>query len=246
MRTNRTFTWLALGAAALAPLAVAALLYPLHGVLQPATVAVVLAGVVVGVAATGRRSAGVVGAISATLCFDFFHTQPYLSFTIHDSDDATTALVLLLVGVAVSEIVTRLRTEHEAVEASNNEIAKLHAVAELVADGVDPRQLIPLVNEELIRLLHLRACHFETLPPAEPAAQLLRTGEVCFGDLRWAVHAQGLPGEIELPVYGQGWYRGRFVMVPTPGLGIEFEPRIVAVALADQVGAAISLEDALA
>lgn len=243
MRSPRTFTIIALVAAVLAPVAIAALLYPFHDQLQPATVAVVLAGVVVAVAATGRRSAGVVAAISATISFDFFHTQPYLSFTIHDSDDATTAVVLLVVGLAVAEIVTRLRREQVAVEASYDEIAKLHAVAELVADGVDPEQLIPLVNEELTRLLHLRACRFEPLPPAEPTAQLLRTGEVRVGDLRWAVHTQGLPGEVELPVYGQGWYRGRFVMTPTPGAPIAFEPRIVAVAMADQVGAAISLEN---
>ena len=35
---------------------------------------------------------------------------------------------------------------------------------------------------------------------------------------------------------------GRFVLVPTPGTGVSLERRIVAVALADQAGAALTAE----
>ncbi len=51
----------------------------------------------------------------------------------------------------------------------------------------------------------------------------------------------GLPGgEVELPVEYQGRFYGRYVLVPTPGRPISRERRIVASALADQVGAALA------
>jgi len=54
------------------------------------------------------------------------------------------------------------------------------------------------------------------------------------------VHRVGLPGpELELPVQGRGRILGRFVLKPTPGYPVSKQRRIVAVALAAQVGAAL-------
>ena len=56
----------------------------------------------------------------------------------------------------------------------------------------------------------------------------------------WAVDSVGLPGpEIELLVQVQGHVLGRFVLTPTPGLPGVVRTRVVAVALADQVGASL-------
>ena len=53
----------------------------------------------------------------------------------------------------------------------------------------------------------------------------------------WAVDSLGLPGpEIDLLVQVQGRVLGRFVMTPTPGTPVSYERRVVAVAIADQVG----------
>ena len=61
------------------------------------------------------------------------------------------------------------------------------------------------------------------------------------GELRWGVHSMGLPGkEVELLVQGQGRTLGRFLLEPTPGMPVSFDRRVVAVALADQVGAALA------
>jgi hypothetical protein len=50
----------------------------------------------------------------------------------------------------------------------------------------------------------------------------------------------GLPGpEIELLVQNQGRTLGRFVLTPTPGYPVSRERRVVAVAIADQVGASM-------
>jgi K+-sensing histidine kinase KdpD len=41
--------------------------------------------------------------------FDFFFTVPYYRFTIRSSSDVTTAVLLLVVGVAVSQLSARAR-----------------------------------------------------------------------------------------------------------------------------------------
>ena len=47
-----------------------------------------------------------------------------------------------------------------------------------------------------------------------------------------------LPREgAELPVLARGQQIGRFVLEPNPGAGVSLEARMVAVAIADQVGA---------
>jgi K+-sensing histidine kinase KdpD len=65
--------------------------------------------VVVGVAATGSRVAGALAAVSAAAWFDFFFTLPYCRSTIRDPADVTTAVLLLLTGVAVSQLAARAR-----------------------------------------------------------------------------------------------------------------------------------------
>ena len=69
---------------------------------------------VVAVATLGQRLATVVGAVSAAVWFDFFQTRPYYSFTINAHDDVVTAVLLLVVGVAVGELAIRTRRHHEA------------------------------------------------------------------------------------------------------------------------------------
>lgn len=48
-------------------------------------------------------------AVSAAVWFDFFFTLPYYRFTIRSSADVTTAVLLLLTGLAVSQLAVRAR-----------------------------------------------------------------------------------------------------------------------------------------
>jgi len=63
-----------MAAAVLGPLAVAAALVPLRGDVTATNAALVMTVVVVAIAAGGRRLAGIVAAVVATLSFDFFPT----------------------------------------------------------------------------------------------------------------------------------------------------------------------------
>src|SRR5262249_45133373 len=58
---------------------------------------------------------------------------------------------------------------------------------------------------------------------------------------RWDVDKAGLPGgEIELRVFGNGQYYGRFMMRPKPGSRPSLQARLVAVTLAEQSGRALA------
>jgi K+-sensing histidine kinase KdpD len=100
---------IAILAALAAPMAAAAILLPFRASWSNTNVAMLLVVVVVGVAAIGNRVAGGLAAVSAAAWFDFFFTLPYYRFTIRGSADITTAVLLLMVGVAVSQLAARAR-----------------------------------------------------------------------------------------------------------------------------------------
>ena len=95
---------LALLAALAAPLALAAILVPFRASFPNTDAALALLLVVVAVAANGYRLAGYLAAVSVAVWFDFFLTQPYERFTITRRTDIETTVLLLVIGVAVTEI----------------------------------------------------------------------------------------------------------------------------------------------
>ena len=198
---------------------------------------------VVGVATFGRRLAAALAALSAAAWFDFFHTQPHYSFTIRTNDDLITAGLLLLVGLAVGELAVRSRRNRAAAAEGSTDIARIHAIAQLVASGEAPEFVVIAVASELRSILSLRDCRFEpgAAADARPIARIQRDGDVTLNDIRWGVGTMGLPGKnVELLVEGGGHVFGRFLLTPNPGQPIPFDKRLVAVALADQVGSALA------
>jgi K+-sensing histidine kinase KdpD len=231
---------LIVSAAAAAPIAVAAALVPLRTRVDNTNIALVLVTVVVAVAATGGRLAGACGAVSAAVSFDFFHTRPYESLTINRRADIETAVLLLVVGLIVGELSARSSRHRVDADESGADIARLHAVAEMVSTGTDPEQVIIAVANELRDLLRLRNCAFTRNLANRPRPSLEWDGEVLIAGVRWGVGNMGLPGkEVDLIVHGRGRRLGRFIMTPSPGVPVSWNRRVVAVALADQVGAAL-------
>ena len=240
---------LALAAALAAPPAAAAALIPARAHTDNANLALALVVVVVAVATLGHRLATIVGAVSAAVWFDFFQTRPYYSFTISAHDDVVTAVLLLAVGIAVGELAIRTRRSRRAVKQGSDDLAHLHAIAELVAGGEKPEIAVVTVATELRRLFDLDDCTFEPAPfdSIPKIARFERSGNVVLGGLNWGVGTMGLPGkQVELIVSGYGRTFGRFLLVPQPGQPVSFDRRIVAIALADQVAAAFVAESASA
>jgi len=104
---------LAMAMGAIGLLVFSMFLVPLRDFLGAPNVAIVLLLGVQLLAITAGRRGGIVGAIVAALSFDFFFTEPYLELVITDRRDIITALLLLLTGVATSELThLRIRREH--------------------------------------------------------------------------------------------------------------------------------------
>jgi K+-sensing histidine kinase KdpD len=233
--------WILL-AAAVAPIVTALVLTPWRGHLDAADNALFLVVVIVAVASTGRRMAAVVAALVSALSFDFFLTRPYNSFRITRQADLITEILLLVLGLAVGELAARGRNHREAAGQSRREVSVIHSMTELAASGQDPRVLIAAASAELRKLLFLRDCEF-THEHRRILARVSGDGDVILAGERWSTEDLGLPTRtVDLPVRGNGWLLGHFVLTPTPGKSITHERVVVAVAIADQVGATLAME----
>jgi K+-sensing histidine kinase KdpD len=231
----------AIAAALAAPLVVAAVLLPFRSSWSNTNVALLLVVVVVAVAALGNRVAGALAAVSAAAWFDFFFTRPFERFTIAKPADVTTAVLLLLVGLAVSQLAAHARRLQVIAITDAGYLAQIHDTAELTQTARSPDAIVNHVKGQLTALLDLQACRFEYgsllghLPRLEP------DGTVTAGQRRWNVELSGLPeDEIELRTFGNGQFYGRFMLQPKPGSRPSLQARLVAVTLADQAGRALS------
>lgn len=227
--------------AALIPLALSAVLLPLRGHLVNTNVALLLVVAVVAVAALGHRLAGAVAALSAAAWFDFFFTRPYEHFTIRNSADITTAVLLLAVGLAVSQLAARGRRFEVVAITDAGYLARIHD-ATVLANSANstPSAVIDHTRTQLTDLLHLRGCRFEYGSLLGHRPRLERDGSLLAGHRRWAVEALGMPAsEVELRVFA-GRYIGRFLLDPVPGSTPSRQALLVAVTLADQAGAALA------
>ncbi len=232
---------LAVLAALVAPLLLTAILVPLRSSLPNTDAALVLMLVVVAVAAAGYRLAGALAALSAAVWFDFFLTRPYERFTITRAADIETTVLILVIGMAVTEIAVWGRRQHLAASRSAGYLEGINAAAEAVASGGSPTALIDEVSAQLTRLLSLQSCRFQYgVAGLGKPARLRHDGMLTTADPAWDVARDGLPADTELLVENHGILEGRFLMTPRPGFRPSLEQRLVAVAFADQVGAALA------
>ncbi len=231
-----------LAAAAIgAPVIVAALLIPGRGHLNAANNALILVVAVVAVAANGSRLAAAVAALSAAISFDFFLTTPYYSLRIARWEDVITDALLLVVGLVVGDLAARGRAHRARSDQRSGEVATMHAMTELVAEGEGPEFVAIVAAAELRDLLHLRDCRFSRDLEVSSAAHVTPNGAVLIGTLPWATGKFGLPTkEVDLPVRSHGSVLGHFLLIPRPVVPVTDEELRVAVAIADQVGAAMS------
>jgi K+-sensing histidine kinase KdpD len=216
-------------------LIIAALLVPFRDRLPNANMALALVIPVLLAAVFGGRLAGAVTAVVSALTFDFVFTQPYLSLRISNKDDVWTFVFLLIVAMVAAEIGIRGRRGSVAARESRSELDRLMRVAELSAQGADADDVVMSARAELIGLFDLDECVYEAepsgeLPSISSRGALQNTRLVSWGDFV-------LPtGGVEVPVRGRGRDLGRLVLYAEPATRAPLEKRLVAVAIADEVG----------
>lgn len=239
---SRYRAWL-LVASALVPLAVAALLSLVRDNVSAAASVLVLVLVVVAAASTGDRAAGLIAALSSGVFFDLFLTQPYGTLAVSNPDDVEALVLLLAVGVAVTELALWGRRQQAGSSRRLGYLDGVLSAAEKVAAReTDPGDLIKLVTTELTDLLGLDGCRYAPVAP-HLRVVIQPDGMVHSGERVIDIQRQGLPTEEEvlLPVRNSGRTIGGFVFTtatrvrrPTP------EQLRVAVLLADQVGTVVA------
>jgi K+-sensing histidine kinase KdpD len=221
---------------------VAAALIPLRDVFVSTNIALLLVVTVVAFAATGRRPATVLAAVSAALGFNLFHTQPYLSLRITSRDDVETAALLLLVGLAVGELALRGRRARAMVARERGDLASIQGLGALVAKGEDPDYVLLATSSELTHLLGLVDCRFEADASDDRVLPVIhRDGTVRWGPTAWDTARWGLPSDgAVIPVWSHGRRQGRFVLTAPLALPMSTEQLAKAAALVDQAGASLS------
>jgi K+-sensing histidine kinase KdpD len=234
---------LAVLAALVAPLVLAAILLPFRANFPNTDAALALLLVVVAVAANGYRLAGVLAAVSTAVWFDFFLTQPYERFSITHRTDIQTTVLLLVIGVAVTEIAVWGRRQNVIASRRAGYLDGINSAAQAVAAGGSASALTQQVTSQLTQLLSLRSCSFQHgVAGLGRPARLQHDGSVTIGQRAWDVDTAGFPegSDTELLVESGGMLRGRFLMTPATGARPTLEQRLLAVAFADQVGAALA------
>ena len=234
-----------LAAAVLVPVAVCALLSTVRGLVSNDNAALVLVLVVVAVAATGHRLAGLVAAVSSAASFDFFLTWPYLQLAIAGRDDVETALLLALIGLAVTELASWGRREQARASTRAGYLRGVVSAARLAATGITtPADVVELAGRQIADVLDLDDWRFEAGPRRDgERPRLAADGGVTWGDRVVDVDREGLPtlDALELPVRSAGVDHGRFLLISTSAVRHpDLERRQVAVTLAEQAAVALA------
>jgi hypothetical protein len=236
-------TSIVFAAALVGPLAVCAVLAGLRDVLPNDNAALVLVLVVVAVAAAGHRPSAIVAALSSAVWFDFFLTRPYYTFTINSRDDIETAVLLVLVGIAVSELALWGRRQQARASRGQGYLDGVVSAAHMAAEGdTPPEAVVTFVADQISNVLGVDQCRFKPGRPG-PHPRINRDGSVTREGNPIDVERGGLPTNdvIDIVVDRHGRILGHFEMVSASHVvWPTLEQRRVAVTLAEQAGAALA------
>jgi hypothetical protein len=236
-------------AAIAVPLLATAVLVPFRESVSSANLALVLVVAVVGVAAIGNRTAAIVGAAVTALAYDVFLTQPYGSPAIAEPSELLTAVLLLVVGIAVAAISSWARRQREVAVERTDDLGLVYHVVDQVAGGASTEELVALGEREIRALLDATTVRFERDAvldrrggdAAPPPATIDRVGDVRVGDLRWPVADVGLPhGPLLLPLQSGGLSLGAYVIEPSSPEPVETWRLVLSVMVADLIASALA------
>lgn len=226
----------AISLALVGPLVVTTAWIPIRERLPNADLALILVIAAGAVGALGRRSATLVAAVSAAFWFEFFDTVPYDRLAIARNPDIETTLVVAVVTAIVGELVMRTVRHRRSLHAESEELVCLRNAAELVASGEELVAVIDAVAHELKQLLRLESCRFESPDESRSIATVNRDGQILASAP--AIVGSEAGGCVGLPVVVQGQTLGQFTLGMDGRSDSTRERLLVALALADQVGAA--------
>ncbi len=102
---------------------------------------VFLLGVVVASARLGRGPS-ILTVVLSVAVFDFFFVHPYLTFAVSDSEYLITFVVMLVTGLVISTLTTRLRQQAEVARDREARTAALYAMSRDLAAAADEKEVL--------------------------------------------------------------------------------------------------------
>ena len=179
---------------------VAALLTLARPELHENHVTLILVLAVAVVSAAGLRPAGLVAAVTTALAYDYFWTEPYYSFTIFDTQDILTVLLLVVVGGAIEQLSWWAGRQHAVAARRLDYLTALRRAAEPIA----PETQVPALEaiaDTVLNVLDADSCHL-VLDDHLPTTVLHGDGSVTRAGRSIDVDTDGLPTDdvIAIPV----------------------------------------------
>jgi K+-sensing histidine kinase KdpD len=234
---------LALGV--LLPLVVCLLLSAVRDTMANTNAALVLVLVVVAAASLGSRATGWVAALVSAAGFDVLLTQPYGKPTIHSAADVETTVLLLVIGVAVTELASWGRRQQSRASQQQGYLEGILESTGALASAGSTGTLIGQVETQLVDLLDLDTAQY-VARSAGPAPVMGPDGIVHHRDHLLDVDRSGLPTDTEvwLPVgSADGTELGGFRLVAATHVARpNRQQRQVAALLAEHVASALRQE----
>jgi K+-sensing histidine kinase KdpD len=250
--------------------AVSAAWIPLRKSYPSVDVALALVAATTAVAVAGRRAAVIGAAAGSAFGFTFFDTEPYEHLGFTYGSDVATAVLLVVVGLATGELALRVVHQRRSDRGAGGGLGLIREAAGRLAHGEELVLMIGATADQITMVLGAAGCSFSTeeedagLPfidrdgrlqmaepasaarrsataPARPAGTASSPSAAATTGQRTAL-APPPPALIALPVLSQGAVVGRFVVRPHHGAPMSRERCLVAVTLADQVGAALAAQ----
>lgn len=231
---QRRFPLPALALGLVLPATLAAAWIPVRDSQPNVDVALALVLAVMAVGALGSVAAALVAAASAAWWFDYFDTFPYAHPAIARGTDLATFAALTAVGAAGGVLAARWTSQRRLGREEGRDLLLLLNAAGLVATGVEPVEVLGGIVADVRSALSATDCEFST-EALDVGHTVIATRD---GELSEAAPERGA-WRLALPVWAQGSVMGHLVAV---GDG-PFPPRdrlVLAIALADQAGAALA------
>jgi two-component system sensor histidine kinase KdpD len=135
--------------------------------LAPVNLAMVYLLGVVFVAVRFGRGASIVASILSVLAFDFFFIAPHLTFVVHDTQYLLTFAAMLVVGILISTLAGRLRTQAEASRVRERQTASLYRLSREFSQAQGLEDVARIAEEGIAEILGAEVWIFVPGPSGE-------------------------------------------------------------------------------
>ena len=207
-----------------------------RGLLAPTNIALFYLLAVVFNAAMWGLGPAIFSSIIAVLVFDVLFVPPYATLAVHDPQYILTFIIFLIVGILISELVSRFRLQAQAAEQRERETAALYLLStSMTSDSDDSldaalHQLNNLLNVQAVILRAAENGKLEPYPRTELSGIEMQAAHWAFDHKQSAGKGTAKFADAErlyLPLFASHTSLGVLSVRPNAGLSMLQEQRLL-------------------